>query len=67
MKWREVDQSLVSDCGIFRITNEGSRGGKKYRLDQWDTLSRTYCRFKHQGTLDECRGYFDDRNDLRAD
>jgi len=53
MKWKQYTGYQISDCGTYKITNEGKKGGNRYCL--WTKAYGSYCRMLKMGSLEECR------------
>jgi len=59
--WHRIKDGLMSDCGMFKITNSGPIDGNRYclwTLHEWsgpDGKYSDFVRLVDMGTLEECK------------
>jgi len=59
--WHRIKDGLMSDDGLYKITNEGPKGGKRYclwSLYEWqgpDGAYSAHVRLERIGSLEECK------------
>jgi len=61
LNWHRIKDGMMSDDGLYKITNSGPKGGNRYclwTLYEWDSPDgkfSDFVRLVRMGTLDECK------------